>query len=260
MRKILIAGIFLVVLVVFPTGFLFAEQNVLAAKVSTSPDIDGNAIDEVWLEAQTVVTHDSVADIDITLKAVYTDSDIFFLVIYPDADESRFHKAWVWDADLGLYKQGPSREDVFVMKWSLHDEQIDLSVYADSPHEADVWFWKADRTDPSGYADDKIVRLTSGELENSRPITTKAGDTLYLQRLGDDGTSAYENTLFLEYEGDVMRHFENREPNGSRADIKAKGLWNNGQWCIEFQRKLQTGNTDDVQFDLGKTYQFGFTV
>ena len=40
----------------------------------------------------------------------------------------------------------------------------------------------------------------------------------------------------------------------------AKGKWQEGSWTIEFERKLDTGNTDDVQFDLSKEYQFGVSI
>lgn len=42
-----------------------------------------------------------------------------------------------------------------------------------------------------------------------------------------------------------------------RADIKAKGIWKDGQWTIEFGRLLVTGNGDDIPFDIKQSYQFG---
>ncbi|MDP2643685.1 MAG: ethylbenzene dehydrogenase-related protein [Desulfobacterales bacterium] len=49
-------------------------------------------------------------------------------------------------------------------------------------------------------------------------------------------------------------------PIGSGGDIDAKGLWENGVWTLELKRKLQTGNPDDVQFDIRKLYRFGISV
>ena len=48
-----------------------------------------------------------------------------------------------------------------------------------------------------------------------------------------------------------------RQPTGSRADVRAKGVWSNGQWTIEFARKLNTGHDDDVAFTPGDIYLFG---
>ena len=52
---------------------------------------------------------------------------------------------------------------------------------------------------------------------------------------------------------------------GSRADIKAKGVWTGGVWTIEVKRKLVTNGkqakVQDVQFkNLKKPYYFGISV
>jgi len=46
-------------------------------------------------------------------------------------------------------------------------------------------------------------------------------------------------------------------PSGpSWNDIKAEGAWLNGVWTVELSRKLNTGHSDDIQFDLNKDYYF----
>jgi len=235
----------------------YAAQTIIAEKVDEPPVIDGKDNDAVWATTQAIVTHDTVANIDMMLKAIYTHKEIFFLVSFPDPDESRMHKAWVWDKDMEIYKQGPTREDCFVFKWSMMSKPVDLSIYSDEPYAADIWLWKACRTDPAGFADDKIDRLYLDNLPDSRKLTSKSGKTMYLQRLGDEGTEAYKNTLFVEYQGDNLPHFESQTPAGSRADIRAKGVWSDGTWTIEFGRALTTGNEDDIQFEPDKSYQFG---
>lgn len=48
-----------------------------------------------------------------------------------------------------------------------------------------------------------------------------------------------------------------RNPAGSRGDILFSATWTGGKWTTELSRKLNTGNTDDVQFtDLAKEYLF----
>ena len=52
---------------------------------------------------------------------------------------------------------------------------------------------------------------------------------------------------------------------GSRADIRAKGVWKNGQWTLEIKRALVTtcekAEIQDVQLkDLNKAYYFGLAV
>lgn len=48
-----------------------------------------------------------------------------------------------------------------------------------------------------------------------------------------------------------------RLPTGSRADIDFGAVWNNNEWIAEMSRTLQTGNDDDVQFDIAQKYLFG---
>ncbi len=238
-------------------GAGFAGQTIVAQKVAKEPVIDGVAHDKAWSQAKAITTHDKVADIDIVLKVVYTDDKIFFLVTYPDKNKSITHRNWVWNAKEEEYKSGKDREDGFVLKWNMEGRPVDLSVFADNSHTADVWFWKACRTNPVGYADDKNHRLSSSPIKKAREIVSKSGKKMYLQRLGDKGDSAYISTINIDYKGNVIPRFKTRQPTLSRADIKSKGAWKDGGWTIEFARVLKTGNADDVSFDPRQTYQFG---
>lgn len=49
---------------------------------------------------------------------------------------------------------------------------------------------------------------------------------------------------------------------GSRDDIKAGGGWIDGKWAVELERKLDTGNADDIRFKAGSgdTYTFAFGI
>ena len=239
----------------------YGEQIIVAQKVAQkvdkSPVIDGRGNDSVWEKAQAIVTHDKVADIDITIKAAYTGKEICFVVSFPDPDESRVHKSWIWDKEMKIYKMGPDREDVFVIKWNMLPQSVDLSVHADNYYKADIWFWKACRTDPVGFADDKIQCLGSEKMVDSTKVTSRSGKDMYLLRKEDTGEAAYKTELPPpEYTAEVIPRFINLTPTGSRADIKAKGIWKDGRWTVEFKRVFNTGNNDDIQFDLTKSYQF----
>ena len=247
----------LVIVLLFIPNILLAEQTLTAVKVKGSPRIDGVGDDSCWNQAQTLITHDNVADIDVSLKSVYSDTDIYFLVSYPDPDESRSHKPWIWNTTRKMYEMGPHREDTFVLKWAQNREISDLSVTADVPYTADLWFWKACRTDPAGYADDKLQILSTAWTKKAKKILTKSGKSMHLQRLGDKGKPAYKSEIKLDYDGDNVAQFKNLTPEGSRADIRAKGVWHEGRWTIEFARPLNTGHPDDVQFDQTKKYFFG---
>ncbi len=238
-------------------GPCYADQTIEAKRVDLPPVIDGKADDPAWQKANFIVTHDKIADISIKIKSVYTPTTIFFLVQFPDSDESRLHKPWIWNKAKKLYEVGPDREDSFLFKWAMSDGVTDLGVYANEPYTADIWFWKAHRTDPSGHADDKFQILSKNPLPRAKPIESVSGQKMYLKRSGDAGKSAYTSSIHIEYEGDKLPQFISRDPSGSRADIRAKGVWHNHQWYIEFSRGLETQHSDDIQFDLSKGHFFG---
>jgi hypothetical protein len=253
-----IAVLFMLVMAACSLGMnAAAEIGVIAVNTDISPLIDGMGDDPVWRTATETAVHDPIADIDIHIKAAYTEREIFFLVRFDDPDESRRHKPWVWNPGTDSYDMGPDREDTLVLKWAMESQCSDLSIHADQPYQADIWFWKAGRTDPSGYADDKRHVLQPIPMPGSKKITSRSGGTIYLQRPGDGGKSAYSSVIKVMYEGDVIPQFSHQEPSGSRADVRAKGIWESGAWKIEFARQLLTGHSDDVQFDTGRKYLFG---
>lgn len=238
---------------------LYGETRVPAVKVANAPRIDGYSQDPAWKTAPEIIARDPIAGIDVALKTVYTDEEVFFLVRFADPDESRIQKAWVWNKEKKMYEIGPLREDCFVFKWAMDGDAIDLSVRSDDNYKTDIWFWKANRTDPAGFADDKYQLLSSNKIPGAQTIVSRTGKTMYLKRKGDMGTAAYKNQIFIEYEGDIRPQFLSQTPSGSRADVRAKGVWTDKEWCLEFGRKLATGNLDDVQFDVGKEYRFGIS-
>lgn len=256
MREIKVAVFGLLFCLAIVTG-CFADQVIVAKKVASAPVIDGLGDDPAWKEAVEYTTYDNVAKINMTLKAVYTDTEIFFLVSYPDADKSDTHKTWIWDKSKKMYKDGADREDVFVFKWNMEPKAVDLSLKADNDYKSDIWFWKACRTDPVGYADDKYDQYSSVQTKNATELTSRTGKKMYLVRNADSGTPSFEDVLYTDYQGDKMSRFKVKPPTGSSADIRAKGVWSEGKWVIEFARALNTGNKDDVQFDNSQSYLFG---
>ncbi|NOQ66737.1 MAG: hypothetical protein GQ556_05945 [Desulfobacterales bacterium] len=235
----------------------FGEQKLLAMPVTEPPVIDGLAGDPAWENAQEIITLDKSSKMPITIKAVYTDTEFFVQVSFPDKDESRTHKSWIWNKGREIYTVGHDREDIIIFKWNMDSDPVDLSIVADNPHHADIWYWKACRTDATGYADDKSHLLSQTEEQDSTKIISKSGKTMYLLRKSDDGTSAYRIDLITDYEGKTLPRYIHQQPTGSRSDVKAKGVWENGTWTIEFRRNFITGHQDDVQFTTARKYLFG---
>lgn len=240
-----------------PTGPLQADQRVVAIEAPQAPVIDGRDDDTAWSLAEPVTTIDAVARVPLTLRAVHAEGRIYFLVSYPDSTEDREHKTMRWDEQTRMYRMGPEREDMFVFKWSMEPQPVDLSVSGPNPYKADIWFWKAYRTNHAGYADDKMHVYGMTPMRRSNRIFNKWGQIFYLHRPGDEGNAAYRELLHDTYTKPRVPRYAWAMPSGSRADIHAKGKWSDGRWTIEFGRALDTGHHDDVLLDASMTWQFG---
>ncbi len=79
---------------------------------------------------------------------------------------------------------------------------------------------------------------------------------LFLRQLADAGQGAYQEQRVQDYKADYLPRFYPKQPEGSRADVRAKGIWHNNTWTLEFGRNMQTGNADDLKFDPGEFYLF----
>jgi hypothetical protein len=259
-------------LLVLSPVFAGAEIQVISLRTSTPPVVDGDSSDAVWRQARPVLINDKTSGETIILTSVYTDSDIYFLVQYPDKAENPLHKPWMWDQTAKAYLEGPHREDTFVFKWNMLDTDVDLSVFSDDDYRADVWYWKANRSNPAGYADDKMHILSSTadgrvdktlnktEVDQSTALLSVSGHQRYLIRVADQGNPAY-STFKPDAKGaPVLDQYPSATPSGSRADVRAKGSWQGGFWFVEFSRKLTTGHDDDVQFDPPHPALFGVSI
>ena len=232
----------------------FAAKELTAIRCKDVITIDGQAGDPCWSKAKPVVVRDSVAQIDITLKAVHDGQSIFLLATFPDKDESRQHRELVWNEAKKVYLDGPTREDLLEVHFNMSPYPSGLSLKEEKPYRADVWFWKACRTDPAGYADDKYHDYSDKPIADATPIVTPSGRIFYLARMADEGKPAYEAALYPGKQQERMPRFISRKPEGSRADVRAKGIWSKGEWTVEFGRLLNTGHADDIAMSPGGKY------
>ncbi|MBF0368938.1 MAG: hypothetical protein HQL52_05705 [Magnetococcales bacterium] len=236
------------------------EQLLFSTRVEEPPVIDGQAEDPAWAQAKGISTQDRVTRKHILLKSVHTAEKVFFLARFADDAPEQEHKNLLWDEALEMYRVGPKREDSFVFKWNMEPYPVDLTLTGDTAYRADIWFWKGARTDHAGYADDKIQFLSELRRKQAKRVLTKKGRLHYLTRMGDKGDAAYETQLQENYNGPEIPQFRFKKPTGSRADVQAKGAWQEGTWTIEFGRKLNTGHGDDLAFVLPGRYQFGVSI
>jgi hypothetical protein len=232
------------------------ELTLVSIPITAAPVVDGRASEDFWSSAPAITTLDFSSQRPITLRAAHTRGEVFFLVTFPEEFPHETHKTWTWDPKEEVYREGPDREDVFIFKWSMSGNDVDLRLREPMPHKADIWFWKAHRSNPSGYADDKGQGISTKPTPMARKLQSSKYGTLYFDRWGDTGKPPWDHNMFFEHKGDKLDQFAPREPSGSRGDVRAKGVWHKGQWTIEFARKLVTGHDDDVAFAPDRAFLF----
>lgn len=140
--------------------------------------------------------------------------------------------------------------------------------YDEAPHEGDGGRHGDDGT--STYASNRNADKTAPLYFEKDPLDYLDAMVLTQAEI-DDGQVREVATATPEQIEHSWEHYEEygaiiperilREPDGSRADIMQAAVWSDGKWTTEIQRKLVTGNDDDVQFDdLDASYRFGVSL
>ena len=174
------------------------------------------------------------------------------------------------------------------------------NLYTASEGElGDLWHWKSVRND--GQIDDQYLDWTKFDLEKSKeagrksdakesggyvdnfasmpdpddaaktvPDNTKPGFTSpsidlttgapgYI--LDSEKVALDQAALDAMPVGSIIPGIVKSPFVGDRGDISAAWKWADGQWTVEFSRKLVTGSKTDVQFsDLAAKYFFGLAI
>ena len=237
---------------------------------------------------------------DVTVQALFNDTDIWFRFEWADTSDST--RAWVYDGTT--WKKSPDNEDRLALYWEItpnsdfetrgcaalchsSDSEPIAKWYMVSPKAGDVfdnWHWKSARTNPVGQTDDKSL---IGPLADPNDVESAS--------VADKKTSGgYSDNLNAEKTGPAKMQDPAKKPSGgasallvseavaldvsklkagdkvpreliapfvgSRGDIETKGVWVGNKWTVVMHRKLDTGNPDDAKFVVGKTYPFGLAV
>ncbi len=239
-------------------------------------------------------------DIELKTKSVYTKDEIFFRFEWPDPDKSMQKNAWKFSGSkwnkikanedrLGVVFE-INRIDKFATKGCAvlcHNEsknEKDWYYAVSSPKEkADLWHWKAVRSNPVGYTEDGYVTTNpSKEPEKGRKRDAGSGTKAKSNRTKDKSKPAYmqdpsksgsiPGTLLVSEAVEIKNHANfnegdeipgymlNTKWKDSFADVKTKGVWANGKWTLVMSRKLNTGYDDDIQFNTRKKYPFSLAV
>ena len=307
------------------SGFLKAAtqgDDLVSIKITSTPRIDGNGNDTVWGNAPELKVQAKDGP-EISLRSVYTSDSLYMLISWEDETESFKKNMWVYDGakwdrlkEHRVYELKPTKsdEDRLALHWSInnsvkgfaekgclitcHDSgkfsKRESKMFTNSPTEfLDEWHWKAARTNPIGYLDDKwmdnkvLTKAQEPDLHDRREAAHHGdakgeGNLNYSDNKTDDGRPKFmpaskmtdsqflkkEKAISIDYlktsfnKGATIPGYILARPKGSRGDVDAKGEWRNGRWTLEIGRKLvTTDKAHDVQFnDLNETYSFGIAV
>ena len=273
-----------------------AQNELIAKKAAKAPVIDGKP-DKSWNKVRPVKIQLTEGkhpkEVTAAVKALYTDTDLYLLIRWKDATES-YNRVYEFDGTQWVKRKG--NEDRMGIMWDINDNIKDFKVKGcaalchedgkymktNGPAErGDVWHWKAQRTNPVGYADDQMLTdvLKKGGEETGRVADAKEGGSYSKNwdkaakrpkyRFKDksrsgarlikaEAVSISQDDTFAK--GMILPKEVLAKPVGSRGDIEARGIWKKGTWTLEIKRALKTGHDDDVQFDPAKIYSFGVSI
>ena len=196
--------------VAFSAGPIIAQQQqhvLVAKKVAAAPVLDGE-VDGLWQQAAPlsfkVVGGANLpgGTSDVTMRSVYTEDTVYFLVQYKDPTQSFRRNPWVKQAD-GSWKQlkdpndkgGDNNlyyEDKVAILWNINSPAFAANgcfstchvgepgkpygnKYTANPGERlDLWHWKSVRTGSVGQMDDQWVDNTRYDKEKAPEADRKS--------------------------------------------------------------------------------------
>lgn len=284
--------------------------SLISLATADGPKLDGIGNELAWLNAAPLVVKagalprfqspfGEVTVVDVTLKSVHTDTDLYILASWtdPTGTENVTKKQWSYNSGTSSWERsGTEDEDRLFFMFDAKDNGTEGADCATMCHVAtgemkttggghvDVWHWKAARTHPVGLADDMWWdgdgRGSDAQTINAYKdnITASGNFPKYA-----GGTNPYGNFIKIEVgetEADLALFDStdaglqantypgytldlNAAVSGeSRHDVHARGRYDGGVWVwtVELQRALDTGQADDVVFVIGSSHQFSMAV
>jgi hypothetical protein len=268
--KKLISGIFFVLVLISALSiFIVGESPVrgssetLTSKmVTTAPVLDGDNGDAVWSDAKSITTSN-----DVTIKSVFTETTVYFLLKWSDTTQSDTKNQWSF-SEGEWSKSG--NEDRVALMWNMgniadfNSEGCQIACHIGvggissrnvmktngDGEEGDMWHWKAARTDPVGYVDDKWMNNDEATEEE---WDEDEHDALEAAHHGDsrDSGSYSDNKQDLNNSIEIVTVPKYYEPGATGADARSITQ----QEVTDSEAKLITGLDVD-----GKLTYSGGTV
>jgi len=276
-----------------------SEPNTLTAIEVSEAALDASA--DFWsnapkLDVPMLAAYEENPDgPTVTIQAVHDADHLTIRAEWADATESIWKNAWNWD---GSEFSKSDDEDRLMFTWPIGNNAefaskgctVACHNMADDPREwwmgsdsedvrYDAWQWKAARTNPAGYVDDKwwSVLEDAADTKSSRHSDVKESGGYANNRNEDRTGPLYVSSTGLDAKfilageevdidldvleaGAVIPGYILAPAIGSRGDVATIGQWADGKWIMVLQRALDTGNDGDTVFTPGKPLPFGMSV
>lgn len=239
--------------------------TVESIRVDRLSPVDG-VMDSAWDRAPTIQviaegnTQPGVL-VPVTIRSMHTADAVAFLIQWPDPIAHRSYYQQV--AGGGIEEERPDTpDDQLALKFNISGSQLSCML-AGKDITDDVWHWKAARSDPAGYAQDRlfIVERVRGGDPPAGPGQYEASNGAPVRvRWVEDAGDALIEVVPADSNGRGLPGFRLGAPTGSQADIRAKGIWSDGIWTLEMARSLDTGHEDDAVLRLDGKTKFSIAV
>jgi hypothetical protein len=171
---------------------------------------------------------------------------LYVLFTWPDGDLSGRHLPWTWNLSSKAYERVEVLDDGLAVMWRMS------GAAGKTRREFDLWIWRAGREGTGTHASDaKLIVDDEPFYMASKLRAGRAGSWARLDF--DKGRLPYEIMLPSSFSGPEVASYRPRSPDGSASDVRSIGSWSAGRWIVEMSRDLDTGQADDIPFEMEGT-------
>jgi hypothetical protein len=237
-----------------------AEGEVIVSTASgLLPVVDGSGDDRAWKDAITTTFPVKGFKGDIAVSALEGAGQLFLRFIWSDRNPAKDHRRWYWDADGKRYRRSKELDDGLAVRW-LMEGKATPDLRSGDAGVFDAWIWRSGREGLGSYASDARVLVSDSPIQLARYFTTAEGKGIWLKQEYDKGRLPFEVVIPPAFTEEKVNSFTSQSPMGSASDVQARGQWKDGVWTLEYSRKLDTGNQDDMVFSKGRSVSFVVSI